>query len=520
MENEEQKIHWADKIADELIKENDKESYVVASGITPSGVVHIGNFRETITSDLVVKALLNKGKKVRFIYSWDNYDVFRKVPLNMPKQDELKKYLRYPIVDVPDPFGKEESYARHNEVTVEKFLPLVGVNPHFISQVKKYRACEYASQIKIAMQKRKEIKKILDKYRKEALSENWFPVSIFCEKCGTDNTKVISYDEEYKVKYLCKCGFENEFDIREKGIIKLLWRVDWPMRWAYEGVDFEPSGKEHSSAGGSNTTAEEIVKEIWNKNPPKHVMYEFISIKGMGGKMSSSKGNTINLEEMLSVYFPELVRYIFTTRLPKKYFEISFEGMDVFRLYSEFQKLERIYFKKEDCSVEDFELNKRIYELSSIEIKKEIPSQIDFRHMTSLIQIFQGDKEKIKKQLSVTDEKYFEEMFKRASYWLENYAEDQFKFSVQENISKEILDKLSDNQKNALKELSNKMNVEKEEEIIPIFKEVADNNSLSLKDFFGAAYLVLINKNFGPQLSGFIFTIGKDKVKKLFSQVN
>lgn len=515
---EEEKTHWADKLAEELISENDKDEYVVASGITPSGVVHIGNFREIITTDLVAKALEKKGKKVRFIYSWDDYDVFRKVPSNMPKQEELTKLLRKPIVDVPDPFEKEESYARHNEVLIEKYLPIVGVNPEFIYQAKKYRNCEYAEEIKTAMQKKLEIKEILDKYRKEELSENWYPASIFCEKCNLDTTKITDYDGYYGVTYECKCGNKDTIDIRKKGIIKLSWRVDWPMRWAYENVDFEPSGKEHSSAGGSNTTAEEIVKKIWNKNPPKHTMYEFISIKGLGGKMSSSKGNTINLEEMLKVYSPELIRNIFASRLPKKYFEISFEGMDVFRAYSEFQKLERIYYGKEECEKEDLELNKRFYELSSVEIKEKMPLQYDFRHITTLLQIFQGDKEKVKEQISEKDET-LDEFILRVEYWLKNYAEDRFKFSVVDKIDEKILNELSDGQKNALKELLAKLDVEKEEDIVPIFKEIADNNNLKVKDFFQGVYLVLIGKNFGPQLSGFIFTIGKDKVKKILAQV-
>ena len=72
--------HWADLAAEKVIQEKvDKKQYTVAAGITPSGTVHIGNFREIITVDLVKRALEKRGKKVRFIYSWDDYDVFRKV---------------------------------------------------------------------------------------------------------------------------------------------------------------------------------------------------------------------------------------------------------------------------------------------------------------------------------------------------------------------------------------------------------------------------------------------------------
>ena len=54
--------HWADQMAARIIKERgDLPLYTCASGITPSGTVHIGNFREIITVDLVVRALRARG---------------------------------------------------------------------------------------------------------------------------------------------------------------------------------------------------------------------------------------------------------------------------------------------------------------------------------------------------------------------------------------------------------------------------------------------------------------------------
>ncbi|MBQ6565471.1 MAG: lysine--tRNA ligase, partial [Treponema sp.] len=50
--------HWADQMADKIIKtRGDLPLYTCASGITPSGTVHIGNFREIMTVDLIVRAL-------------------------------------------------------------------------------------------------------------------------------------------------------------------------------------------------------------------------------------------------------------------------------------------------------------------------------------------------------------------------------------------------------------------------------------------------------------------------------
>jgi len=49
------------------------------------------------------------------------------------------------------------------------------------------------------------------------------------------------------------------------------------MRWKYEGVDFEPAGKEHSASGGSRDTGNELAEEIFDKQPPVHQMYEFVT---------------------------------------------------------------------------------------------------------------------------------------------------------------------------------------------------------------------------------------------------
>ena len=63
-------FHWTEQVADRVIHEKgDKQEYTVAAGITPSGTIHIGNFREIIAVELVKRALEKKGKKVRFIYS-------------------------------------------------------------------------------------------------------------------------------------------------------------------------------------------------------------------------------------------------------------------------------------------------------------------------------------------------------------------------------------------------------------------------------------------------------------------
>jgi len=111
-----EKQHWAYSAANRIIKEKGKKKlYVCASGISPSGTVHIGNFREIVTTYFISKALKDIGEKSKFIYSWDDFDPFRKVPKNVP--DEFSKYIGRSYSDIPDPFKCHKTYAEHFEKT-------------------------------------------------------------------------------------------------------------------------------------------------------------------------------------------------------------------------------------------------------------------------------------------------------------------------------------------------------------------------------------------------------------------
>jgi lysyl-tRNA synthetase class 1 len=249
-------VHWADRYAEQLImKKGDKPSYMMAAGITPSGTIHMGNFREVITADLIKRALEEKGKKVNFIYSWDDNDVFRKVPKNLPNQDQLEKELRKPVFNIIDPFGCHKSYAEHFEKEFEQDLPIVGISPEFIYQHKEYQNCRYAEEIKIALQKKEQIKEILNKFRKEPLTDDWLPIFVFCDKCGRDTIRSIDWNGDYQLTYACDCGHQETFDFRKKGNVTLRWRIDWPARWHHYKEDFESAGKDHFAAGGSVTTS-------------------------------------------------------------------------------------------------------------------------------------------------------------------------------------------------------------------------------------------------------------------------
>jgi lysyl-tRNA synthetase class 1 len=538
-------VHWADEYADKVVREKgdpasaQKDHYTCASGITPSGTVHIGNFREIISVDLVARALRDRGEKVRFIYSWDDYDVFRKVPLNMPKQEELQQFLRFPIVMVPDPWERDKSYARHNEVDVESVLPLVGIFPEYIYQAECYRSSKYAAQIKTALEHRETLKTILDKFRDEdhKIKGEWWPVSAFCDSCSKDETAIDGWDGEWLVEYHCNlCGHKAAVDLREAKGIKLVWRVDWPMRWAYEQVDFEPAGKDHHSQGGSFDTARHVCKEVYNRDAPVTFRDDFIGIKGTPGKMSSSTGKVIDLPDVLRVYTPEIARYLFAGTRPNTEFTISFD-LDVIKIDEDYDKTERIAWGDEKAKDEAvFLREKRIYELSQIpdgEGKSAMPAvkpyQVPFRHLCNLLQIADCDTGKTIERLKcgnncgvngAPDDAQLPALLARcrcAKYWIEECAPEEFRFRLRPPKEKA---ELSEKERAGIKLLRDTVvvSIEKftdDKSCAEAIYKCAEEAGLEGKELFRAAYQALIGKDQGPRLANFLRCIDKERLLEI-----
>jgi len=514
--------HWADLTADKIIRERgEKEHYTCASGITPSGTVHIGNFREIISVELVARALKQKGKKVRFIYSWDDYDVFRKVPANMPKKELLESYLRKPIVLVPDVVGQEKSYAAKNEKDLEALLPLVGVEPEYIYQADRYRTSYYAKGIRRALERREEIRAQLNEHRTSPLADDWWPVSVFCQSCDKDTTTVTGWDGEWGLSYRCECGNEETADLQKSSGVKLPWRIDWPMRWKEEEVDFEPAGKDHHSEGGSFDTAKKTAKETFDHEPPVTFQYDFIRIKGGAGKISSSSGEVVSLKDVLEVYEPEVIRYLFAGTRPNSEFAISFD-LDVLKVYEDYDKCERNYFKKPETekAMKKWEKQARIYELSQVhEVPSSMPYQIQIRHLSTILQVFSGDIEAAMDYLGdvpADQQDKFRARAQRAWFWVKNYAPEDFQFSLREAGSP--LPDMTPAEAEALKRLTglikDKMDLPEKEfstHVYDLMKEL----EMESADFFPVVYQALISKEKGPRLIPFLYTIGRDRLLEL-----
>ena len=519
--------HWADHAADELVRRHPKkEVFVCASGISPSGVVHIGNFREVITVELVVRALRERGKKVRFLYSWDDFDALRKVPVNLAQKEMLEQNLRKPISDIPDPFGQEKSYAAQFEKRFERELTPLGIQPEYLYQNQKYRACLYTEGIRTALQHEKAIVVILNEYRTTPLEEDWSCISIFCRGCGKDATRLEKYTEPTTLQYFCKiCKTSQTIDFSREGGVKLLWRVDWPMRWAFENVDYEPGGKDHSSQGGSFETGARIIREVWKKEPPFYIQYDFVLAKGLGAKLSSSSGQLITLGEALEIYEPQVIRWIFASRKPNLDFTIAFD-LDVMKAYDDFDRCERFAFNLEPGEEKKVTYERRIYELSCVEPSGEnryerVPPQFPFRHLCNILQIHEGDLQKAENHFAhllqtPADEARFTARATRAWKWITTFAPPEFRFALQTDPG-HGLKSLYPQAVTDLIQLLEKPGTEKrpEDELANAIYEVMKQHSLEAKVFFQEIYALLIGKKNGPKLASFLLAIGPRRAAEI-----
>ncbi len=102
---------WVTRFADDVIVEAERRSpgkaIVCASGLSPSGPIHLGNLREVMTPHLVADEIRRRGHAVEHILSWDDYDRFRRVPGGI--DPSWAEHIGKPLTAVPAPPGS--SYA-------------------------------------------------------------------------------------------------------------------------------------------------------------------------------------------------------------------------------------------------------------------------------------------------------------------------------------------------------------------------------------------------------------------------
>lgn len=162
---------WVSRFADDVIEESERRApgkpVVVASGLSPSGPIHLGNLREVMTPHLVADEIRRRGRQVRHLISWDDYDRYRKVPAGIAGVGESwAEHIGKPLTSVPAPKGSAyPNWAEHFKAAMVESLAELGVEFDGISQTAQYTSGVYREQILHAIRHRADIDAILDQYR-------------------------------------------------------------------------------------------------------------------------------------------------------------------------------------------------------------------------------------------------------------------------------------------------------------------------------------------------------------------
>jgi len=139
-------VRTAGEVRAEAMRRHPGEPPTCASGISPSGPVHLGNLRELMTPHFVADEVRKQGVPGRHILSWDDYDRLRRVPAGFDQS--FAEHIGRPLTSVPDPCGRHENWAEHFKEPLRESLARLGVLVTEISQTQMYTSGAYTAQIR------------------------------------------------------------------------------------------------------------------------------------------------------------------------------------------------------------------------------------------------------------------------------------------------------------------------------------------------------------------------------------
>jgi lysyl-tRNA synthetase, class I len=289
------------------------EPILFETGYGPSGLPHIGTFNEVLRTTMVRRAFEEiSDMPTRLVAFSDDMDGMRKIPDNVPNHELLAPHMGRPLTKVPDPFGKYESFAHHNNAMLREFLDRYGFEYEFISSTERYHGGAFDEALKNVLRNYQAIMDIMLPTLRKERAATYSPVLPISEKSGV----VLQVPIEVVDVESGLIRFDDEGETVTRSILggkaKLQWKVDWAMRWVALGVDYEMSGKDLTD---SVTLSTKIARALGGR-PPEVLIYEMF-LDEKGEKISKTKGNGLALEEWLK-YGPQESVAFYAFREPKR----------------------------------------------------------------------------------------------------------------------------------------------------------------------------------------------------------
>ncbi|MDD9953157.1 MAG: lysine--tRNA ligase [Candidatus Woesearchaeota archaeon] len=539
-------IFWADKMVDDIIarveadptlqKLVEQGGYFVYDEKTPSGEIHIGSGRGWVIHEILAKILRERGKKAVFVLSSDDHDPFDKPIKGKPEYDQ---YLGMSFRDIPSPVEGYKSWGHYYFAKVTDKFKEYGMDVELASTGDDYEAGVFNDATKKILDKYTDVQNIFEEIYEKPYEK--IPFNVRCENCKkVATTLATKWDGEF-VHYECKdgvvkwangCGHSGKIS-PYNGNGKFPWKVEWAMKWPSKGVIVETAGKDHFTKGGARTISIRISDRVLGYPPPwpstateEGPGYEFFNVGGK--KMSTSKGMGSSFAELPEHVPAKILRYLMVRSKPSSVIDFDPSRKDdLLLIYDQYDMTERVYFGKEES--ERAQELKRIYEFSQIgPILKEFPPQITLRHAAVAAQIASKNddaiallqKGDVPAELSKEHVAYLNERLDAARMWLREFAPENEKFSVQETVSSEIKEQLTEKQQAAAADVKTFLEAgdHDEQTLFEEFYKICEKHEIKNSEFFKGMYLILLAKTRGPKLAGLIVAIGKEKVLALLEQ--
>ncbi len=515
----ENRMFWADSLAKEMLEKYPDVNHVVSDAKTPSGKIHVGALRGVILHDVVYRALLDAGAKASFIYRFDDFDPMDSISADL--SEKFSKYMGMPLCDIPSPIAGYDNYAQAYANDFIEAFEKVGNHPKIVSTAKDYRDGKFNDLIRVSLEKSDLVTQINSKISGTKKDSGWLPIHVLCESCGRIGTTFAHDFDGKTVAYTCSgakyskgCNFSGRRSPFDGGS-KLTWKVQWAAQFKVYNVTMEGGGKDHYTVGGSREVADATSVQLFNYTPPFDMAYEFFLVGGK--KMSSSKGVGTSAQEITNLLSPQILRFLVVKYKPRTAINFSPYADTIPKLYDDYESFADSYFGRKQARDPD---EPRIFALSQVS-RNELEKPIDrwkpsFSLVAYLIQIPHVNlltaMENAKgSPLTELEKEDLKETERAAKVWLESYADPADKISILQQTEgvKRFLD-LSKGQQNALAEFAdffaNNFDQTKQAEKA---REVSIKNEISVKDFFQAAYTVLVGKKEGPRLLPFLATLNR-----------
>lgn len=496
--------HWVTATVKKIVAMR-KPPYIIGSGITTSGPVHLGTACEFLYPHAIY-TMLSREYETKFYFISDIMDPLDSIPEPLAQfKQVLEPELGKPLCTTIDPYGCHPSYGDHFVDQARSLMERFDVAPTILKQNELYAQGKYDEFAKIFIRNLSLVRDIVFETSQRTPTEEektiWSPILPICTSCGKIATTVVTKQNEGSYSYSCTrdvgwakgCGHEGSNKISEHKY-KLIWRLDWPARQNFLNITIELSGADHFVAGGSWFTAVAIHRKIFRREPPIGFKYGLLLFRGK--KLSKSKGFGVDVETLLQLVPAEVVKYYLYRRDAQESKEFDPTGYNLLKIYEDFER----------ASMLDPKTARRADRKEAIAFQLSTKKKNWKAKFLDVLLYYQIWKNWSKVGELLKDEEGTKYLAPFIRHWIGmGYAPEEytFKFAPKTPPNLPIVQAFA----NALDPKMEDVDVHN------LVFRVAKEQGLSPQELFKNLYIALLGKDSGPRMGKLIKAIGINKVK-------